>query len=280
MDFTKLINFEEKIKSYADVFLDFSFRFGVSILVLVLGLYLISKVSKLLKKILLKREFDPSLVSFINSLFGWTLRVLLLISIASMIGLVTTSFVTIVGAAGLAVGLALQGSLSNFAGGVVIMLFKPFKTGDYIKAQDTEGTVTSIDIFATRLLDFENIKVIIPNGALANGTIVNYTAENIRRTTIPIGISYKDNISVAIKALTELCVSHPQVVKEPAPMVVVSGYGDSSINLSVRAWMETDNYWQVLFDLTAAIKPALDNAGIAIPFPQRDVHVYKENLDV
>lgn len=279
MDLTKIINIEEKIKSYADVFLDFFIKFGLSVLVLVVGLYLVARFSKLLQKILTKRHFDPSLVSFINSLFVWTTRVLLLISVASMIGIVTTSFVTVLGAAGLAVGLALQGSLSNFAGGVVIMLFKPFKTGDYIKAQDREGTVTSIDIFATRLLDFENIRVVIPNGALANGTIVNYTAENIRRATIPIGISYKDDISVAIKALTKMCTSHPKVVKEPAPMVIVSGYGDSSINLSVRSWAKNEDYWSVLFELTEAIKPTLDEAGIAIPFPQRDVHIYNENLN-
>jgi small conductance mechanosensitive channel len=252
-------------------------KLALAILSLVVGLFIIGKLTKAFNKVLNLRNLDKSLSDFLTSLVSWTLKILLFISVISMVGVTTTSFVALVGAAGLAVGVALQGTLSNFAGGVMIMLFKPFRAGDYIIAQGEEGTVRSIDVFATHLNKLDNRRVILPNGPLASGTIVNVTAEEMRQVRLPIGISYGDNIKTAIQALEKMCESHPKVLKDPAIMVVVTDYADSSINLSVRAWVKTEDFWDVYFNLNESIKPTLDQANITIPFPQRDVHVYEES---
>lgn len=248
----------------------------LALAVLFLGLFVISKLGRFIDRIVKKKELDPSLGSFLGGLLTWSLRAMLLISVASMIGIVTTSFVAVLGAAGLAVGLALQGSLANFAGGVLIMLFKPFKTGDFIIASGEEGTVKKIDIFATVLTKLDNRRVILPNGPLAGGTIVNVTAEETRRVDLTIGISYNDHIQKTLTLLEDMCSAHSKTLKDPAPFAAVTDYGDSSINLTVRTWVNQADYWDVFFELNKALKPTLDAAGVTIPFPQRDVHVFNE----
>jgi len=251
-------------------------KFLLAILVLLIGLYIIKKIGRLVGRIVTKKDLDPSLGSFLGGLLVWSLRAMLLISVASMVGVVTTSFVAVLGAAGLAIGLALQGSLANFAGGVLIMLFKPFKTGDFIIANGEQGTVQRIEIFATILTKLDNRRVILPNGPLAGGTIVNVSAEETRRVDLSIGIGYNDSIKETLIVLEKMCAAHPKVLSTPAPFVGVTDYGDSSINLTVRSWCNQADYWTVFFELNKQLKPTLDAAGVSIPFPQRDVHIFNE----
>lgn len=249
----------------------------LAIFTLVIGLWLINMVCKGVGFLLEKRDFDISLRKWLTSIISVALKACLLISVVSMIGVQTTSFIAMLGAAGLAVGLALQGSLGNFAGGVLILVFKPYKVGDYIKTNGEEGFVEAIDVFYTFLRTVDSKHVILPNGPLANGNLVNYTKDSTRRVDLTVGISYTNRFEDAEKALLAMIKNHPDVLADPAPFIGVTGYGDSSIDLTVRAWCTNENYWGVFFDLNKAIKPALDAAGISIPFPQRDVHLFQQN---
>ncbi|MCJ8275659.1 MAG: mechanosensitive ion channel [Bdellovibrionales bacterium] len=270
----------EKLQGIVDTLIEqgavYGPRFILAILVLFIGLSVIKSVTKVISNILVSRNFDETLRPFLTNLVGWTLKVLLIISVASMVGVETTSFVATLGAATLAIGLALQGSLANFAGGVLILIFRPFQKGDYISCQGEEGIVEKIDVFATVIHTLDNRKVIVPNGPLAGGVIDNFTAENNRRVDLSIGIGYNDDIKQACQVLTEMCNKHPKVLKDPAAFVGVEGYGDSSINLTIRPWCKTDDYWDVFFDLNEQIKYTLDEAKISIPFPQRDVHLFQQ----
>lgn len=249
----------------------------LSILVLIIGLSVIKSFTQFLGKTLEKREVDPNLTPFLLNIFGWGLRVLLVISVASMIGVETTSFIAVVGAAGLAIGLALQGSLANFAGGVIILLFKPFVKGNYIEALGYDGTVESIEIFATIIRTPANNKVVLPNGPLAGGTINNYNDNTVRRIQLEVGIGYNDNIRKACEALEKMCADHPDILTEPEiPFAGVLSYGDNSINLVIRCWVATENYWPTFWVLNENIKATLDQNNISIPFPQRDVHLYNQ----
>jgi len=270
----------EKLQEFIDMGIEYAVlylpKLVLAIIFLVVGLFVISKITKAVNKILNAKNIDLSLSNFLTSLIGWTLKALLFISVISMVGVATTSFVALIGAAGLAVGMALQGTLSNFAGGVMLMLFKPFKTGDFIVAQGEKGTVRTVDVFATHLNTLDNRRVILPNGPLASGPIVNVSAEDNRQVLLSVGIGYEDNIKTALDALTKMCHEHPKVLKTPESFVGVTDYGDSSINLTIRAWVGKENYWPVFFDLNKNIKPTLDKAGISIPFPQRDVHMIEQ----
>ncbi len=248
-------------------------KLALALLVLIIGFFFIGKVNRLIQRVVKKRNLDPSLGSFLGGLLSWLLKGMLFISVASMVGIATTSFVAVLGAAGLAVGLALQGSLANFAGGVLILIFKPFKTGDYIIAQGEEGTVKTIDVFATILTTLDNKRVVIPNGPLAGGKMINVSAEETRRVDLSVGIGYDDNIKSAITALEKMCSSHNKVLQSPSVFVGVTDYGDSSINLTIRSWCKGEDYWDVFFELNESIKTTLDSANISIPFPQRDVHM-------
>lgn len=248
----------------------------LAIVVLFGGLWLIDKVTNLLISLFERKNIDETLRPFLSNLVGWALKALLLVSVASMVGVETTSFIAVIGAAGLAVGLALQGSLANFAGGVLILIFRPFSKGDYIVAQGDEGIVERIDVFATVLNRLDNQRVILPNGPLAGGMIRNATGENTRRVDLSIGISYTDDIRKACETLRQMCSKNSQVLQTPAPFVGVTEYGDSSINLTVRSWCKTEDYWDVFFALNEQMKYSLDEAGFSIPFPQRDVHLYNE----
>jgi len=248
-------------------------KLALAIITLFIGLWIIGLVTKALKYMLGKRDFDPSLKNWLCGMIAMLLKACLLISVISMIGVQTTSFIAILGAAGLAIGLALQGSLSNFAGGVLLLLFKPFKVGDYIVAQGEEGVVDSIDVFCTFITTLDNRGIILPNGPLASEKMINITKEPIRRVDLAVGISYDTNIEDAEAALIAMSQADGRVLADPAPFIGVNAYGDSAIDLTVRVWCKTDDYWDVYFDINKAIKPALDKAGISIPFPQRDVHL-------
>ena len=218
------------------------------------------------------RDVDISLQKFLKDLLGILMKVALLIAVAGQLGIATTSFVAILGAAGLAVGLALQGSLANFAGGVLIMLFKPIKVGDLIEAQGYTGVVDAINIFVTTLNTPDNKRVFIPNGPLSNGSITNYSTIGKLRVDLVIGISYDADIKKAKSVIMEVMKNNPQVLQDPAPSVNVLELADSSVNLAVRPFATTADYWDVYFGVQEDAKIALDQAGIEIPFPQQVVH--------
>lgn len=267
----------EKITKWAEYAQELLMKHGPNVLLaivtLIVGLWIIGRITRVVRKTMLKRDMDASLIPFITSLIGIGLKVLLVISVAGMVGIATTSFVAVLGAAGLAVGLALQGSLANFAGGVLILIFKPFRVGDLIKTQDEMGTVKTITIFNTILTTPRGNTAILPNGVVANDKIVNYSQERTMRVDLTVGISYSQDIPAAKKVLLETLKANPMVLEDPAPFVGVLEMGDSSVNMAVRPYVLSENYWDAFFQCNEEVKIALDNAGIEIPFPQRDLHI-------
>ena len=214
-------------------------------------------------------DYDESLQTFLTQLIQWVLKIVLIIVVLGTMGIETTSLAAVIAAAGLAIGLALQGSLGNFAGGVLIMIFKPFKIGDLIEAQGEMGVVKQIEIFTTKVTGLSNKEIIIPNGALSNGNIINFTTEGTRRVDLVIGVGYDSDIKKTKEVLMNVLTSHPKVLKEPAPSVNVIELADSSINFAVRPWCNAEDYWAVYFGITENVKEALDTAGIEIPYPHQ-----------
>jgi small conductance mechanosensitive channel len=270
--------FEHLYTKGLDLGVTYAPKLFLSIVTLIAGFWIIKGASKVLVASLEKSNVDKTLIPFMESLISWTLKALLFISVASMLGVATTSFVAILGAAGLAVGLALQGSLSNFAGGVLIMIFKPYRVGDLIEAQGQIGVVKEVQIFNTILVSPQNRRVIIPNGLASNGTVTNFTAEGILRVDLSVGISYGSNIKSAKEILLEVMVKNDKVLSDPAPFVGVSEMADSSVNLAVRPHCNAADYWDVFFGINEEMKIALDANGITIPFPQRDVHMIGRDI--
>jgi small conductance mechanosensitive channel len=268
----------EQYQGYVDTAVELIIQYApkvfLAIITLVIGLWIIKLIVKGLGKGLEKSNVEESLKKFFSSFFSVILKILLFISVASMVGIETTSFVAIMGAAGLAVGLALQGSLANFAGGVLILLFKPFRVGDVIDAQGYLGSVSSIQIFNTILKTPDNKTIIIPNGGLSSGSITNFSTEPTRRVDMTFGIGYGDDLKKAKDVLHSIVNGHNRVLKDPAPMIVVSELGDSSVNFAVRAWVNSADYWGLYFDMQEKVKLEFDKQGISIPFPQRDIHVF------
>ncbi|PKP45490.1 MAG: mechanosensitive ion channel protein MscS [Bacteroidetes bacterium HGW-Bacteroidetes-11] len=260
--------------------MEFAITYGgklvLALITLLIGLWLIGRLSKLLKKIFEMRSFEQTLQTFLIQLIATTLKILLVISVVTMVGIQMTSFIAILGAAGLAFGLALSGTLQNFAGGVMLLILKPFKSGDFIEAQGFMGTVKEIQIFHTVLNTPDNKLIIIPNGPLSNGAATNYSAEPRRRVDWTFGISYSDNIEKAKEIVIELLNADDRILKEPAPFTAVISLGDSSVNLVARAWVETPDYWNVFFAMNERVKNAFDGNEISIPFPQRDVHLFQK----
>lgn len=260
-------------QKYTDLALTFIGQYAVNvviaILILIIGLWLTKKLIRISKKLLAKQGIDETLQKFLGDLLGWTLKILVFITAISQIGVETTSFIAILGAAGLAVGLALQGSLANFAGGALIMIFKPFKVGDLIEAQGEIGTVKEIQIFVTKMITLGNKLAIIPNGTLSNGNIKNYTEEGKLRVDLTFGIGYGEDIKKAKDVFMNVLKSNPNVLQEPAPSVNVSALADSSVNFAVRPWATPENYWNVYFSVTEEVKLALDKEGIEIPYPHQ-----------
>lgn len=269
----------EDVQKYVDQAMELIQHHGLNlvgaIIVWVIGGWIIKAVVNAFSKVLKKSKMDPSLQPFLISMAGILLKVMLGLSALGMLGIEMTSFIAILGAAGLAVGMALSGTLQNFAGGVMILLFKPYKVGDLIEAQGHLGVVSEIQIFVTIMSSPQSKTIIIPNGPLANGDVTNYTTSGEIRVDLVMGIAYDADIKTARNALMEVMEAHPKVLKSPAPFVGVLELGDSSVNLAVRPFADPVDYWDVYFDIYEQGKEALDKANITIPFPQMDVHLDK-----
>jgi small conductance mechanosensitive channel len=259
-----ILNF---IKEYK--LMEYAFKVIAAILILIIGGWLIKKVVKISQNLMDKKGIDITLQKFLGDLISWTLKILVFITAISQVGVETTSFIAIIGAAGLAVGLALQGSLANFAGGALIIIFKPFKVGDLIEAQGEIGVVKEIQIFVTKIISPGNKLVMIPNGTLSNGNIKNYTELGLLRVDLTFGVSYDADIKKTKEVLMKVLTDNKKVLKDPAPSVNVSELADSSVNFTVRPWTIPADYWDVYFSTVEATKNALDAAGIEIPYPHQ-----------
>lgn len=271
----------ETLSKYTDyigeLLVTYAPKFIMAIVVLIIGLWIIKMINNAFVRVLEKREVNESLRGFLKSLAGILLKIMLFISVLSMVGVEMTSFIAILAAAGLAVGMALSGTLQNFAGGVMILLFKPFKAGDYIDAQGYSGTVADIQIFNTILKTPDNRTIIIPNGGLSTSAMVNFSTEPKRRVDFTFGIGYEDDIDKAKQIILDIVSNDERVHKDPAPFVAVSELADSSVNFAVRVWCESGNYWPIYWEMHEAVKKAFDKEGISIPFPQTDVHLHHTN---
>ncbi len=247
---------------------------AVALAIFIIGRIVAKIVAATVRKVLNAREVDPMLVGFVSNIIYSGLLVLIVIQALGKVGADTSSFAAILGAMVFAIGFALQGSLGNFAAGVMLMIFRPFKVGDFVEAGGESGAVLEVDIFATTMKTGDNKKIIIPNNSITGGNITNYSANPTRRVDMVVGIGYDDDIRLAKQTLEALIAAEPRCHAEPAPTVAVSELGDNSVNLVVRPWCDTSDYWGVYFDLTEKIKLTFDEKGISFPYPQQDVHMH------
>jgi len=270
----------EKYQDFADRAIEWAWgilpNILFAILTLIVGLWVIKFINRMVRKLFERKDYDEALESFLQSFISIALKILLFVLVITQLGVKSSSLIAIIGAAGLAIGLALQGSLSNFAGGVLILMFKPFRVGDWISAQGLDGSVTEITIFYTKLTTFGNQIAIIPNGQLSNDNIVNYNALDDRRDNIKVGIGYGANIKEAKDIMLQICADNEEILTDPEPQVFVDGLGDSSVDLTLRFWAPTSVFWPAHFYVIEETKHRFDAAGIEIPFPQRDVHMKGE----
>lgn len=262
------------IEEYGKKLIDFLPNLIGAVLMLLVGLWIAKLINRFIRKFFDRKDYDPALENFIATLINWGLKIVLFVLVITQLGVESASLVAIIGAAGLAIGLALQGSLANFAGGILILLLKPFRVGDFISAQGVDGTVKEISIFNTMLTTFGNQLAILPNGKLSNENIINYTVEGIRRESLTFGIGYDDDIKHAKEILLSLVTEQETVLKieDKMPMVAVAELADSSVNLTLRYWAHNDDFWDLRWYILEEGKARLEAAGISIPFPQRDVH--------
>lgn len=262
-----------------DLLVEYTPKVIAAILIWIIGSWLIGVLLRLVKKTMNKSDYDESLKNFLLNLIKWSLKIVLFIVVLGTVGIETTTFAAVIAAAGLAIGLALQGSLANFAGGVLILLLKPFKVGDWISAQGVDGSVKEISIFNTKIITFGNQEAVIPNGKLSNDNIINYSSLGVRRENLTFGIGYDDNIKEAKDILLNLVNEQKTVLQEEdkTPMVAVGELGDSSVNLILRYWAKNEDFWDLRWYMLEEGKSRLEAAGISIPYPQRDVHHY--NVD-
>ena len=269
----------ENLDSIVVTMIEWLTLYGVKIiaalLIFFIGKWLARKLADATKRVMMSRAVDAALINFSSSLVYYALLVVVVIAALGQIGIQTASFVAIVGAAGLAIGLAMQGSLSNFAAGVLIIIFKPFKIGDYVEMAGTAGVVENIMIFTTEMKTPDNKKIIVPNSSVLGGVITNYSANDTRRVDLVVGIGYDDDISKAKQVLEEIINTDERILKDPAPLIAVSELADSSVNFAVRPWVKSADYWPVYFALTETVKKRFDQEGISIPYPQQDVHLHK-----
>jgi small conductance mechanosensitive channel len=245
--------------------------------VLIIGRFLCGIARKSVRRAMESRRVDPSLVPFVSNLVYFVLLAAVLIAVLGLFGIETTSLVAILGTAGLAIGLALQGTLANFSSGVMLLLFRPFHVGDYIDAAGVAGTVTEIGVFSTTMNTPDNVKIIVPNSGIFGATIKNFSANDTRRNDIVLGISYDDDISNAIAVVNAVLSKDSRVLSDPEPVVAVSELADSSVNLVVRPWCRKEDYWGLRYDLTRKLKEELEQGGCSIPYPQHDVHLHQSN---
>ncbi|MEJ2658929.1 MAG: mechanosensitive ion channel [Desulfobacterales bacterium] len=246
-----------------------------AIVVLIIGRWISKLLTTFTEKVMTKRQVDPTIVSFVGHLVYVALLVFVVLAALGQLGIQTTSFIAVIGAAGLAIGLALQGSLSNFAAGFLMIIFRPFKVGDFIEGAGVAGTVEGIHIFTTQLMTPDHKTVIVPNASLTAGNITNYSTKGTRRVDLVFGIGYGDDIDHAKKIIWEVLNKETRILKDPAPAVMLIELADSSVNFAVRPWVKAADYWGVYSSLTENIKKGFDAEGISIPFPQRDVHIYQ-----
>lgn len=244
-----------------------------AILIFLIGRYVAKLLSKVLVQVLTKAKVDPTLVPFIENLGYTVMLVFVVIAALGQAGVQTTSLIAVLGAAGLAIGLALQGSLANFASGVLLLVFKPFRVGDFVEVAGVKGTVCAIQIFNTVLNSPDNVRIVVPNGAVTGGSILNYTINGTRRVDLTVSVSYGDDLKKARRVIDGVLATDPRILAEPAPVVGVHEMASSSVNFVVRPWVKASDYWKVYWDLTEKLKVAIDENGLTIPFPQQDVHI-------
>ena len=259
--------------------IDFAISLTKAVAIFYVGKLLVRLLLKAVSKIMHKQEVDDTLESFVLSLSRIVLMLFVIIAAVGALGIQTTSFIAVLGAAGLAIGLALQGSLSNFASGVLIVLFRPYKVGDFVEAAGIAGVVIQVEILTTIFKTGDNKQVIVPNGQVMGSIITNYSANDTRRVDMVIGVSYDDDLDKVRATLEELVAADDRVLAEPAHKIAVSELADSSVNFIVRPWVKSEDYWGVMFDMTEAVKKRFDAEGISFPYPQQDVHLYKTSAD-
>ena len=258
---------------------EFGINLVTALVIFVVGRWAIGLVTRGLHTVMQKQKVDKTLETFVSNLVRMVLLVFVVIAAISALGVQTTSFIAVLGAAGLAVGLALQGSLSNFAAGVLIVLFRPYRVGDYVEAAGIGGTVEAVQILTTTFKTPDNKRIIVPNSQVMDSVITNYSANDSRRVDMVVGVSYSDDLDKVRKILQELVAADARILPDPACTIAVAELADSSVNFVLRPWVATADYWAVKFDLTEAIKKRFDQEGVSIPFPQRDVHVYQASAD-
>ena len=258
------------------ILIDLGFRIALAIAILVIGFWIAKAMGRAVERILISRKADQSLIGFMRSLTSIGLKALVIVTAISQLGVEMTSFVALLGAAGLAIGMAFSGTLSNFAGGVMILLFKPFKVGDYVHMQGEEGSVKEVLIFNTILTTLDNKVIILANGAVANGTITNFTKAKKRRVDWEFGIAYGDDLKQAKLLLSRFMDEDSRILKDEGNLIGLGALGDSSVNITVRAWVETEDYWNVFFAMNERVYNEFGAAGLSIPFPQMDVHLKSE----
>lgn len=272
----KLNNYGEIAREYANKFIDYLPTLMAAIALLIIGLWVIKLIIRYLKKLFERKDYDPTLEQFTVNAASWGLKILLFVLVITQLGVESASLVAAIGGAALAIGLALQGSLSNLAGGVLIIVLKPFKVGDWIEAQGVSGSVVEISLFYTKLDTFGNQRVVIPNGELSNDNITNYSFNKTRKENLSFGISYDDDIKKAKEVLTNMVMEQEKILKDPAPQIIVAELGDSSVNFSVRYFAELPDFWDLHWYMIEEGKIRLEEAGMTIPYPQRDVYLYDQ----
>ena len=255
-------------------FIDAGIHIIIAIIILIVGFKLATFLSRALAKVLEKRESDPGLITFLKSLILMLVRILTVITVFTQLGVEMTSFIAILGAAGFAIGMAFSGTLSNLAGGIMILIFKPFRVGDFVEAQGVTGTVREIQIFHTIMTTPDNKTIIVPNGPLSNGNLTNFTRQPTRRVNFTFGFAYGEDLQLAKNTVMDILKSHPKVLEDPAPFVALGELGDSSVDLTVRCWVNKEDYWDVFFYVNEQVYEKFNEIeGLSIPFPQMDVHV-------
>ena len=267
------IDIEAILQRVYEYLAQYGFKVIGAIIIFLIGRWLAKIISRWIEKALIKSRFDKTLAKFVKNLSQIVLLVFVVMAALAPLGVETTQFAVVVGAAGLAIGLALQGSLANFASGFLMIIFRPFKVGDFIEAAGVKGTVKEIQIFNTIVNTPDNIRVIIPNAHLTGGNVLNYTINGTRRVDLVVGISYEDDLKKAKQVIEGVLAGDDRVLKDPSPTVAVYELGDSSVNFVVRPWVKSADYWDAYFDITSKVKLALDENGISIPYPQQDVHL-------
>jgi small conductance mechanosensitive channel len=275
----KVLQEISQVKDFSEIAMEYVWKYGpnvvLAIITLVVGLWIINRITKSFYIIMNKRDFDPTLTPFLKTILSLTLKITLIISVIGMVGIEVTSFIAILGTAGLAIGLALQGTLQNFAGGVVILILRPFRVGDVIDVKGYLGTVKEIQIFYTIINTFDKKVVYIPNGSLANSDLTNISQENERRNEWKFGIAYGDDYEKAKALLQKFVAEDSRILHEPEPFFALHSLGDSSVNIVVRTWSKAEDLWPVYFDMNERVYKEFSKEGLSIPFPQMDVHVHQ-----